>query len=91
MAETAFQARRSVAQVQEGSVLATKFSDDGLMPCVTSDVLVGLCADDAQRLMSGFFHRVHRDEPELVVIDQTTDTSPAAPIPAGADSEATGA
>lgn len=39
-------------------------------------VLVGLCAHEAKRLMSGFFHRVLRGEPELIVMDQATATVP---------------
>lgn len=41
MAEVEFQARRSVAQVEEGDHLAPKFGADGLMPCVTSDANTG--------------------------------------------------
>lgn len=41
MAQAAFQARRSVAQVGEGFDLAPRFGADGLMPCVTSDVRTG--------------------------------------------------
>lgn len=44
------------------------------------DVRVGLCEDEAAQLMSGFFHRVQKDEPELVILDQTTTD-----IPVGVD------
>lgn len=40
------------------------------------DVAVGLCADEAERLMSGFFHRVHTGEPELSVMDQVLTAVP---------------
>lgn len=43
-------------------------------------VMVGLCADEAERLMSGFFHRVRHGEPELIVLDH-----PPADVPAGID------
>lgn len=44
------------------------------------DVAVGLCADEAERLMSGFFHRVRTGEPELFVMDQTLVA-----VPTGSD------
>lgn len=37
MSKIAFQARRSVEQVEEGTDLAPKFGPDGLLPCITSD------------------------------------------------------
>lgn len=40
------------------------------------DVGVGLCADEAERVMSGFFHRVHHGEPELVFVDQAQTEVP---------------
>lgn len=36
-----FAVRRSVAQVEEGNVLAPKFGPDGLIPVVTTDVVSG--------------------------------------------------
>ncbi|MEM1381943.1 MAG: bifunctional diaminohydroxyphosphoribosylaminopyrimidine deaminase/5-amino-6-(5-phosphoribosylamino)uracil reductase RibD, partial [Pseudomonadota bacterium] len=33
-------------------------------------VVVGLCAQEAERLMSGFFHRVRHGIPELVVVEK---------------------
>lgn len=44
------------------------------------EVMVGLGADEAKRLMSGFFHRVRYGEPELVVVDEAR-----AKVPAGID------
>lgn len=44
------------------------------------DVLVGLGADAAEQLMSGFFHRVRYGVPELIVINH-----PLEEIPAGVD------
>lgn len=37
----AFHPRRSVQEVEEGTVLAPKFGPDGLMPCVTTDAASG--------------------------------------------------
>lgn len=37
----AFHPRRSVHEVEEGTVLAPKFGPDGLMPCVTTDAATG--------------------------------------------------
>lgn len=34
------------------------------------EVAVGLCRDEAERLMSGFFHRIRTGEPEIVVMNQ---------------------
>ncbi|MEO0426364.1 MAG: bifunctional diaminohydroxyphosphoribosylaminopyrimidine deaminase/5-amino-6-(5-phosphoribosylamino)uracil reductase RibD [Pseudomonadota bacterium] len=45
------------------------------------DVSVGLCAAEAERLMSGFFHRVRHGEPEIVVMNHDTATE----VPAGVD------
>jgi phosphoribosyl-AMP cyclohydrolase len=36
--ETAFAARQSIEQVEEGTLLAPKFGPDGLLPVVTTDV-----------------------------------------------------
>ena len=36
-----FHPRRSVHEVEEGTVLAPKFGPDGLMPCVTTDAATG--------------------------------------------------
>ncbi|MEM8596787.1 MAG: bifunctional diaminohydroxyphosphoribosylaminopyrimidine deaminase/5-amino-6-(5-phosphoribosylamino)uracil reductase RibD [Pseudomonadota bacterium] len=44
------------------------------------DVTVGLCAEKAAHLMSGFFHRIRHGEPELVVIDHAS-----ADVPTGVD------
>lgn len=44
------------------------------------DVVVGVGAVEARRLMSGFFHRVQKGEPELVVLEKS-ETS----IPPGVD------
>ncbi|MEO0623782.1 MAG: phosphoribosyl-AMP cyclohydrolase [Pseudomonadota bacterium] len=41
MVKLVFQARRSVEQVEEGSELAPKFGEDGLLPCITSDARTG--------------------------------------------------
>lgn len=41
------------------------------------DVTVGLCADEAERVMSGFFHRVRTGVPEIVLSDQTLQKVPA--------------
>ena len=38
---TAFGARHSIEQVEEGLELAPKFSPDGLLPCVTTDATSG--------------------------------------------------
>lgn len=43
-------------------------------------VTVGVCASDAERLMSGFFHRIRRGAPEVIVVD-TEITAP----PTGVD------
>ena len=40
------------------------------------DVTVGVCAEEAQSLMSGFFHRVRHGVPELVVVDKVSDSIP---------------
>ena len=44
------------------------------------DVVVGVGAVEARRLMSGFFHRVQNGEPQLVVFEQQ-----ASSIPVGVD------
>lgn len=41
------------------------------------DVTVGLCAEEAERLMSGFFHRIRHGQPELIVMDHTLSEIPA--------------
>ncbi len=41
MGTIAFQARRSVEQVEEGTDFAPKFGPDGLMPCITTDLKTG--------------------------------------------------
>lgn len=41
MTESIFKKRTSIEQVEEGKVLAPKFNDDGLIPCITSDYLTG--------------------------------------------------
>lgn len=38
---------------------------------------VGLCSDEAQRLMSGFFHRVRTGVPELIAMPHTTFDVPS--------------
>ncbi len=40
-AGTAFAARTTVEQVEEGLALAPKFDADGLIPCITTDVYTG--------------------------------------------------
>ena len=40
-AATAFAARTTVEQVEEGLALAPKFDADGLIPCFTTDVYTG--------------------------------------------------
>ena len=47
---TLFDARTSVEQVEEGTALAPKFDDEGLIPCVTTD------ADTGEVLMLGFMN-----------------------------------
>ncbi|MBY8978265.1 bifunctional diaminohydroxyphosphoribosylaminopyrimidine deaminase/5-amino-6-(5-phosphoribosylamino)uracil reductase RibD [Rhodobacteraceae bacterium NNCM2] len=44
------------------------------------DLHIGACADEAEELMSGFFHRIRHGIPEVVVVDGT----PTAP-PTGVD------
>ena len=44
------------------------------------EVSVGLCAQEATQVMSGFFHRVRTGRPELLVLEHKTAT-----IPDGAD------
>lgn len=44
------------------------------------EVLIGPGAEEAERLMSGFFHRLRRGEPELLLLDEATTK-----IPEGAD------
>ena len=46
-----FAERISVEQVEEGSALAPKFDDDGLIPCITTDAKAG------DVLMLGFMNR----------------------------------
>lgn len=41
------------------------------------DVTIGLCAEEAERLMSGFFHRIRHGAPELVVVDPSPEEVPA--------------
>ncbi|MFN6978515.1 MAG: phosphoribosyl-AMP cyclohydrolase, partial [Gemmobacter sp.] len=41
MTEIALHPRRTVEEVEEGAILAPKFSVDGLMPCVTTDAATG--------------------------------------------------
>jgi phosphoribosyl-AMP cyclohydrolase len=41
MAHVAFHPRRSVEEVEEGCILAPKFGEGGLMPCVTTDAASG--------------------------------------------------
>ena len=41
MTETEFYARTSIEQVEEGTELAPKFNEEGLLPCVTSDAQTG--------------------------------------------------
>ncbi|MEM9013031.1 MAG: phosphoribosyl-AMP cyclohydrolase [Pseudomonadota bacterium] len=50
MTQPAFRPRRSVEQVEEGTDLAPKFGDDGLMPCITSD------AESGEVLMLGWMN-----------------------------------
>ena len=45
-----FDARTSVEQVEEGTALAPKFDDEGLIPCVTTD------ADTGEVLMLGYMN-----------------------------------
>ncbi|WP_093014349.1 bifunctional diaminohydroxyphosphoribosylaminopyrimidine deaminase/5-amino-6-(5-phosphoribosylamino)uracil reductase RibD [Roseivivax halotolerans] len=40
------------------------------------DVEVGLCADEAARVLSGFFHRVRHGVPDVVVVERTLDRIP---------------
>ena len=47
---TLFDARTSVEQVEEGTALAPKFDDEGLIPCVTTD------ADTGEVLMLGYMN-----------------------------------
>lgn len=44
------------------------------------EVSVGLCAAQANQVMSGFFHRIRTGRPELLVLEHKTET-----IPDGAD------
>ncbi|GAA6202319.1 bifunctional diaminohydroxyphosphoribosylaminopyrimidine deaminase/5-amino-6-(5-phosphoribosylamino)uracil reductase RibD [Aquicoccus sp. SU-CL01552] len=44
------------------------------------EVSVGLCAQEATQVMSGFFHRIRTGRPELLVLEHTTAT-----VPDGAD------
>lgn len=41
MTDLKFQPRQSVAQVEEGTDLAPKFGEDGLLPCITTDAATG--------------------------------------------------
>lgn len=41
------------------------------------EIVIGLCAEEAQNLMSGFFHRVRYGEPELVLVERPMTTIPA--------------
>lgn len=41
MTELKLQSRQSVKQVEEGTDLAPKFGDDGLLPCITTDATSG--------------------------------------------------
>lgn len=41
MTQLEFQPRQSVEQVEEGTDLAPKFGEDGLLPCTTTDAATG--------------------------------------------------
>lgn len=40
-------------------------------------VSIGACADEAKRLMSGFFHRIRHGVPEVILVDGVSATLPA--------------
>lgn len=56
MNTVAFQPRKSIEQVEEGTDLAPKFGDDGLLPCITTDagsgevLMLGWMNNEALRL-----------------------------------------
>lgn len=56
MSKIAFEARLSIEQVEEGTDLAPKFGEDGLLPCITTDaqsgdvLMLGWMNDAALRL-----------------------------------------
>lgn len=41
------------------------------------ELLIGVCAEEAEQLMSGFFHRVRHGVPELIFVEQTETAIPA--------------
>lgn len=76
-AETSFQPRTSIEQVEEGPGLAPRFDEHGLLPCVTTDATSGevlmlgwMNAEALQRTLTKLYRAIDPDTGALRFVEQ---------------------